>query len=135
MHSARRRSPAPDQRERPSITTGRLSSCRAPRHRQSTRENARTSTMTDLASLGARNAARWTAARMTRASEFTAVAKRLAAPEAKARYLMIAAATGVPWFVIAVIYERESSQRWDRQLAQGDPLNQVSTHVPKGLGP
>jgi hypothetical protein len=33
------------------------------------------------------------------------------------------------------IHEREASQRWDRQLGQGDPLNQVSTHTPKGRGP
>ena len=36
---------------------------------------------------------------------------------------------------MAVTHEREAGQRWDRQLGQGDPLNQVSIHVPKGRGP
>src|SRR5262249_43825600 len=31
--------------------------------------------------------------------------------------------------------EREASQDWNTQLAQGDPLNQVSTHEPKRMGP
>jgi len=28
-----------------------------------------------------------------------------------------------------------ASQSWNKQLAQGDPLNQVSTNVPRGMGP
>lgn len=91
--------------------------------------------MTNLAALTTANSKRFNAAKLTRGSEFIPVAKRLAAPAAKARYQKIAEATGVPWFVIAVIHEREASQQWDRQLGQGDPLNQVSTHVPKGRGP
>lgn len=66
---------------------------------------------------------------------FTSVAKRLSAPEAKARYLKVQALTGVPWWFIAVTHEREASQNWNTQLGQGDPLNRVSTHVPKGRGP
>jgi lysozyme family protein len=89
--------------------------------------------MTDLAALTARNAARWANAVLVRAPEFGPVAKRLCA--AKARYQTISDATGVPWFAIAVIHEREASQRFDRQLGQGDPLNQVSTHDPAGRGP
>lgn len=91
--------------------------------------------MTDLAILSSRNSARWAAAKITRATQFAPVAKRLTAPAAKSRYLTIAGRTGVPWFVIAVIHEREASQRFDRQLGQGDPLNKRSTHVPVGLGP
>lgn len=91
--------------------------------------------MTDLASLRARNAARWQAAKLTREPEFMPVAKRLVAPAAKARYLAISARTGVPWFFIAVVHERESTQNWSRSLAQGDPWNQKSMHVPKGRGP
>src|SRR5205814_2903433 len=56
-------------------------------------------------------------------------------PSAKERYQQIEATTGVPWFVIAVIHEREASQNFTKQLAQGDPLSKVSTHVPKGRGP
>lgn len=91
--------------------------------------------MADLNALKAANAARWSRAKLTRGSDFKPVAAFLVAPAAKARYLEISKATGVPWFVVAVIHEREASQRWDRQLAQGDPLNQISTHVPKGRGP
>lgn len=70
---------------------------------------------------------------MTRANEFLPVVKRLCA--SKERYQLIASATGVPWFVIAVIHEREASQRFDRQLGQGDPLGAVSVHEPRGRGP
>jgi lysozyme family protein len=41
----------------------------------------------------------------------------------------------VPWFFIAVVHERESSQSWKASLAQGDPWNEVSRHVPAGRGP
>ncbi len=91
--------------------------------------------MPDLASLRARNAARWQAAKLTRAAEFGPVAARLAAPAAKARYQAIEAKTGVPWVFIAVAHQRESSQDWSRSLAQGDPWNRKSTHVPAGRGP
>ena len=43
--------------------------------------------------------------------------------------------TGVPWAFIAVAHERECSQDWTGSLAQGDPWNRVSVHVPKGGGP
>lgn len=62
------------------------------------------------------------------------VAKRLMAPDAKAVYVELAQ-TGVPWPLIAVIHERECSQRWDQSLAQGDPWNEVSVNEPKGRGP
>jgi len=87
--------------------------------------------MTDLVALKAANAARWAKAKLTR--NFSGVASRLVA--AKSRYQAVAAKTGVPWFFIAVTHEREASQNWNTQLGQGDPLNQVSTHVPKGRGP
>lgn len=62
-----------------------------------------------------------------------AVSVRLAA--ARARYEVVAQTTGVPWTVIAVIHERESSQSWRANLAQGDPWNTVSVHVPRNRGP
>lgn len=80
-----------------------------------------------------KNAARWKVAKLTRAAEMTPVAKRLVA--AKARYKAVEAKTNVPWFIVAVIHQRESSQNFERSLAQGDPWNAVSTHVPKGRGP
>lgn len=66
---------------------------------------------------------------------FASVARRLTSPDAKARYQAVEKATGVPWWFIAVVHERESNQRWGTQLAQGDPLNRKSTHVPRGRGP
>lgn len=70
-----------------------------------------------------------------RQAEVAKVAARLVAPAAKSRYQVISEATGVPWFVIAVIHEREASQDFSRQLGQGDPLNAPSRHVPRGRGP
>lgn len=89
--------------------------------------------MVDTAPLRAANVARWGKAKLTRGPEFVPVAKRLVA--AKARYQAVEARTGVPWVFIAVTHERESSQNWNKSLAQGDPWNRVSTHVPAGRGP
>ena len=87
--------------------------------------------MTDLVALKAANATRWWRAKITR--EFSGVAKRLVA--AKPRYETVSEKTGVPWFFIAVIHEREASQNWNTQLGQGDPLDRASVHVPAGRGP
>lgn len=87
--------------------------------------------MVDVNALAAANAKRWANAKPTR--NFTGIAKALVA--SKPRYQAVEAKTGVPWWVIAVIHERESSQNWQRSLAQGDPWNRVSTHVPAGRGP
>src|SRR6266481_204610 len=89
--------------------------------------------MADLVALKAANAKRWANARLTR--NFSSVAKHLVATDAKARYRSVEAKTGIPWAVIAVIHERESSQDWTGSLAQGDPWNRVSVHVPAGRGP
>jgi lysozyme family protein len=89
--------------------------------------------MTDLTSLKAANEKRWANARPTR--DFSTVARRLAAQLAKSRYRAVSAKTGVPWAAIAVIHERECSQDWSGSLAQGDPWNRVSIHVPAGRGP
>ncbi len=91
--------------------------------------------MTDINALKIANAARWKAMHVISALGPTldAVAARLVA--AKARYQAVEAQTGVSWFVIAVIHERESSQSWAASLAQGDPWNKVSIHVPRGRGP
>jgi lysozyme family protein len=89
--------------------------------------------MIDLAALRAANAKRWANTRLTR--NFATVAKHLDSPLAKSRYQAVAARTGVPWSVIAVIHERECSQDWTGSLAQGDPWNRISVHVPAGRGP
>ncbi len=89
--------------------------------------------MADLAKLKDANVRRWAAAKLTRGPEFLPVAKRLVA--SKQRYLTVSKKTGIPWPFIAVTHQRESSQDWGASLAQGDPWNQESTHVPKGRGP
>jgi lysozyme family protein len=87
--------------------------------------------MTNTIALKAANAARWRVARGTR--DCSSVAARLIA--AKPRYRTVAAKTDVPWWFVAVVHERESSQNWSASLAQGDPWNRVSAHVPAGRGP
>jgi lysozyme family protein len=89
--------------------------------------------MTDLIALKAANERRWQNAKLTR--NFSSVAKHLVASDAKVRYRAVSAKTGVPWAFIAVAHERESSQDWSGSLAQGDPWNRVSVHVPAGRGP
>ena len=89
--------------------------------------------MTDLAALRRSNEARWASAKLTR--NFAGVARHLVAPPANARYQAVSARTGVPWAVIAVIHQRECSQDWSGSLAQGDPWNRVSVHVPAGRWP
>jgi lysozyme family protein len=89
--------------------------------------------MIDSSALALANARRWANARLTR--NFSPVARRLVACDAKARYQAVSAETGVPWGVIAVIHQRECSQNWSGSLAQGDPWNRVSVHVPAGRGP
>ncbi|MGY3234822.1 lysozyme family protein [Bradyrhizobium sp. USDA 4448] len=89
--------------------------------------------MVDLNALSAANAKRWANAKPTRKAEAFSVALRLY--KSKQRYQGVERQTGVPWAVIAVIHERESSQQWNASLAQGDPWNRVSIHVPAGRGP
>lgn len=93
--------------------------------------------MTDITALKAANALRWQKAQILphRELEVEKIAAALVAPKAKAIYQAIEKATGVPWFVIAVVHEREASQNFACSIAQGDPWNQRSLHVPRGIGP
>lgn len=93
--------------------------------------------MVNIPALIQKNQFRWDNMhiRASRIAAFDATAKRLCDPDAKERYQLISAGTSVPWFVIAVIHERESGQRFDRQLGQGDPLDHASIHDPAGRGP
>lgn len=77
--------------------------------------------MANLKALQAKNAERFKAAKLTRATEFVPVARRLLS--AKTRYQAIEQKTGVPWFVIAVIHQRESAQDFSMSIARGDPWN------------
>lgn len=87
----------------------------------------------NLAALEALNEQRWANAKLTRGPEFQAPAKIAVAN--KARYQSIESQTGVSWIFIAVSHYRESSQNFSKSLAQGDPWNKISTHVPIGRGP
>lgn len=75
-------------------------------------------------------AGRWNSLQLLSAqlNEVKIVARKLV--NLKHRYEPIASLTGVPWYVIAVLHERESGCNFDRQLAQGDPLDQVAVHEP-----
>lgn len=86
-----------------------------------------------ISSLMQTNAKRWDAAKLTRSSEYTVPVSRILA--AKNRYERVQAMTGVHWVFTACSHYRESNLNFNRQLGQGDPINQVSTHVPKGRGP
>lgn len=88
-------------------------------------------------SLQEQNAKRWTDCHISTemGPAFEKVANRLVAADAKARYQKVEKITGVPWWFIAVVHQREASQNWSTQLGQGDPLSKKSTHIPKGRGP
>src|SRR3954469_1733026 len=87
--------------------------------------------MVDIVKLQAANEKRWANATPTR--NFVSVARSLVA--AKDHYVAVQNRTGVPWYFIAIVHEREASQSWLGSLAQGDPWNKVSIHEPKGRGP
>src|SRR5262245_42001636 len=53
----------------------------------------------------------------------------------KAQYQAVEARTGVPWFVIAALHNRESDADFSTYLGNGEPLNRKTTLVPKGRGP
>ena len=60
-------------------------------------------------------------------------AKRITA--GKPRYQKVEKSTSVPWWFVGLVHLRESDLDFTKQLGQGDPLDQVSTHEPKGMGP
>lgn len=53
----------------------------------------------------------------------------------RARYEIIAAKIGCPWYFIAVVHNLEAGGRFDRYLGNGQRLSQVTTIKPKGRGP
>jgi lysozyme family protein len=91
--------------------------------------------MADLVKLKAANQARWTACHIH--PEWLRILDSVShnLVNAKARYQVVEAKTAVPWAVVAVIHQRESSQSWTASLAQGDPWNRPSIHVPAHRGP
>lgn len=93
--------------------------------------------MTNIPYLITQNGKRWKDCEIISAKkdQVLHVAQKLVAPFAKNQYVAISQATTVPWWVIAVIHEREADQNWRSNIAQGDPWASVSRHVPKGRGP
>src|SRR5262245_34538028 len=61
------------------------------------------------------------------------IAKKLI--EHKPQYSAVAKQTGVPWFVIAALHNRESDANFRTYLGNGEPLDRVTRLVPKGRGP
>lgn len=53
----------------------------------------------------------------------------------RALYQKVSQTTGVPWFVIAALHDRESDADFATYLGNGEPLNRVTRLVPKGRGP
>jgi lysozyme family protein len=93
--------------------------------------------MADVVALTNANTRRWKAMKVLPiwAPLIDRIAQDLTEAGAKERYLSVAASTGVPWAVIAVIHQREASQSWAANIAQGDSWNKRSVHVPAGRGP
>lgn len=50
----------------------------------------------------------------------------------QARYEGVASPLGIPWQIVAVIHNMESSQNFKRHLHNGDPLTARTVKVPKG---
>jgi lysozyme family protein len=85
-------------------------------------------------------AQQWDAMLRTKKSMADAAAKRIYYN--KARYQTVAAqfakvhpGADVPWYWIGPTHYRESDLDFSTQLAQGDPLNEVSHNKPRGEGP
>ncbi len=89
--------------------------------------------MVDLVLLKKQNLQRWNVARLTRGPEFVRPAQTIF--NHKIIYVDIQNSTGVHWLFVAASHYRESSLNFNDSLAQGDPWNRVSIHVPAGRGP
>ena len=50
-------------------------------------------------------------------------------------YRQIEAKTGVPWYLVAILHRRESNADFRTYLGNGQPLDHVTTIVPRGRGP
>lgn len=82
------------------------------------------------------NVDRWKAAKFTRSTLIEAQVAKIRA--SRSRYEAVAAKTGVPWDVIAVIHYREISGNFAGVLHNGQKIigtGKKTTLVPKGRGP
>lgn len=75
----------------------------------------------------------WARMAVLKTQAATAQARKVIAT--KARYIEVERRTGVPWFVVGCLHMRESNGNFNTYLGNGQPLNRVTTIVPKGRGP
>ena len=75
---------------------------------------------------------RWNSARVDARRAFQAARIAESLQIHRARYQSVAAATGVPWFVIAALHNMESSGSFRHHLHEGSPLSGRTRYVPKG---
>lgn len=62
-------------------------------------------------------------------------AARISTTAARAAFEHVQKLTAVPWYMVGAILWRESDLNFKAYLGNGQPLNQVTTIVPKGRGP
>src|SRR5437660_10712109 len=96
----------------------------------------------DIRALIGVNAHRWDVMhiRAERLPLFNSTALRLCQVDNKARFegvtdrLVELNLQPVPWWFIAIVAEREygGPPHWDKQLGQGDPLDEISRNEPRG---
>src|SRR5262249_16489898 len=88
------------------------------------------------AELQASYAALWKAMQIPPGVRVQATDARVRAMAArKSRYDQVANATGVPWYVVAMIHEMEGGLNFATHLHNGDPLTARTVHVPVGRPP
>ena len=71
--------------------------------------------------------------RSQRSAEVDAIVDRISSH--KARYRAAGKAAGVPWYVVGIIHNLESSGTFGTHLHNGDPLDARTVHVPAGRPP
>jgi lysozyme family protein len=76
---------------------------------------------------------KWSVAKPLRLA--TAKARMLKLSRNKSRYQEVQKRTGVPWWFIMCLHERESAGDMDTYLGNGEALSQVTHLVPAGRGP
>lgn len=94
----------------------------------------------NTAEIIADNQKRWDSCQILSSRELQVekIAAALCAPKAKTIYQTVSQSVWAKpdrWWIIAVIHEREANQNFADSIAQGDPWNQRSRHVPRGIGP
>lgn len=85
-----------------------------------------------LAALAPEYASDW--ARMTIPARVATAAGQMAdrIVARSTRYSIVEARTRVPWFVVGLFHMRESNLDFTTHLHNGDPLDERTTHVPRG---